>query len=172
MKKKSLAAGLALALTLSLMPVQAANTTYPDVARTAWYSTPIAFCQQHQLMDGVSRERFQPEAPLTRAALAESLYRLAGSPLEAAGGEDNQDEASPFADVGPDHPNFAAIRWAKHNGVVSGYEDGSFGPEDPVTREQIASLLWNQQGGQEQEPPRAPFTDLEAVSDWARTAVN
>ena len=51
-------------------------------------------------------------------------------------------------------------------------EDGSFGPEDPVTREQIASLLWNQQGGQEQEPPRAPFTDLEAVSDWARTAVN
>ena len=52
MKKRSLAAGLALALSLSLTPLQAANTTYLDVDRTVWYSTPIAFCQQHLLMDG------------------------------------------------------------------------------------------------------------------------
>ena len=54
MKKRSLAAGLALALSLSLTPIQAANTTYLDVDHTVWYSTPIAFCQQHQLMDGPS----------------------------------------------------------------------------------------------------------------------
>ena len=52
---------------------------------------------------------------------------------------------------GEDHPNLAAIRWAKENGVVSGYEDGTFGPEAPITREQIAALLWNQQGGSQRE---------------------
>ena len=66
MNKRSLAAGLTLALTLSLTPVQAANTTYLDVGRGAWYATPIAFCQQHQLMDGASSSSFEPEAPLTR----------------------------------------------------------------------------------------------------------
>ena len=138
MNKRSLAAGLTLALTLSLTPVQAANTTYLDVGRGAWYATPIAFCQQHQLMDGASSSSFEPEAPLTRAALAESLYRLAGSPLEAAGAEDNQEEESPFTDVDVTHPSFAAIRWARNSGVVSGYPDGTFRPDASITREEIA----------------------------------
>lgn len=170
MKKRSLAAGLALALTLSLTPVQAANTTYVDVDRNAWYATPIAFCQQHLLMDGVSGSSFQPEEPLTRAALAEALYRLEGSPLEAAGEEDNQDETSPFPDVDVSHPNFAAIRWAKNNGVVSGYEDGTFRPDASITREEIAVLLWTNQEQQE-AAAQAPYLDREEVSDWALPAV-
>ncbi len=170
MKKRSLAAGLALALTLSLTPVRAANTTYLDVDRQIWYSTPIAFCQQHLLMDGVSGSSFQPEEPLTRAVLAEALYRLAGSPLEAAGEEDEQEEVSPFTDVDADHPSFAAIRWAKANGVVSGYPDGTFRPEDSITREEIAVLLWTNQ--EQQEPvPQAPYTDREEISDWALPGV-
>ena len=93
MKKRSLAAGLALALSLSLTPLQAANTTYLDVDRTVWYSTPIAFCQQHLLMDGPSQRSFAPEEPLTRAVLAEALYRLEGSPaLE-------ESDELPFTDV-------------------------------------------------------------------------
>ena len=170
MKKQSLAASLALALTLSLTPVQAANTTYVDVARNAWYATPIAFCQQHLLMDGVSREDFAPEEPLTRAALAESLYRLSGSPLEAAGEEDNQDEELPFTDVALDHPNFAAIRWAKKNGVVNGYPDGTFRPDASITREEIAVLLWS---NREQQAPagEAPYTDRAEIGEWALTAV-
>ena len=172
MKKRSLTAGLAaLALTLSLTPVWAANTTYLDVDRAAWYSTPIAFCQQHQLMDGAAKDAFKPEEPLTRAALAESLYRLAGSPAPAEPSEQQGEEPPFFSDVGEGHPNLPAIRWAKENGVVSGYEDGSFGPEDPVTREQIAALLWNQQGGPQRDI-EAPFTDREAISEWAKTAVN
>lgn len=186
---RALTAGLAtLALTaaLALTPAQAAKTTYNDVDEDIWYFTSVAFCQQHQLMDGLSSRTFDPDGPMTRAALAEALYRLAGSPAPEAPQPEAQEEnvqeettpqeeapkeEQPFLDVGMDHPNLNAIRWAKANGVVSGYEDGSFGPEDPITREQIAALLWNQQ---EQREARAPasFIDQADISDWARGAVN
>ena len=158
-------AGLtALALTLSAAPVRAAKTTYQDVDEGAWYAASVAFCQQHELMEGASSGSFEPDGLLTRGVLAEALYRLAGSP--APEGE----EEAPFTDVGAEHPNVAAIRWAKAGGVVSGYEDGSFGPEDPITREQIAALLWNDRG-REEPGAAAPYTDRAEVSDWAAGAV-
>ena len=158
-------AGLtALALTLSAAPVRAAKTTYQDVDEGAWYAASVAFCQQHELMEGASSGSFEPDGLLTRGVLAEALYRLAGSP--APEGE----EEAPFTDVGAEHPNVAAIRWAKASGVVSGYEDGSFGPEDPITREQIAALLWNDRG-REEPGEAAPYTDRAEVSDWAAGAV-
>ena len=158
-------AGLtALALTLSAAPVRAAKTTYQDVDEGAWYAAAVAFCQQHELMEGASSGSFEPDGLLTRGVLAEALYRLAGSP--APEGE----EEAPFTDVGAEHPNVAAIRWAKASGVVSGYEDGSFGPEDPITREQIAALLWNDRG-REEPGAAAPYTDRAEVSDWAAGAV-
>ena len=158
-------AGLtALALTLSAAPVRAAKTTYQDVDEGAWYAASVAFCQQHELMEGASSGSFEPDGLLTRGTLAEALYRLAGSP--APEGE----EEAPFTDVGAEHPNVAAIRWAKASGVVSGYEDGSFGPEDPITREQIAALLWNDRG-REEPGASAPYTDRAEVSDWAAGAV-
>lgn len=187
---KSFTAGLtALALTASLIPAGAVNTTYADVDNGAWYAAPVAFCQQHELMDGLSNAAFSPDALMTRAVLAEALYRLAGSPAqvvpedsnsqdipkdEQTQGEPPQDEQpqgeQPFPDVGMNHPNLNAIRWAKANGVVNGYEDGTFGPEDPITREQIAALLWNNQGRQEADAA-APFTDRASISDWAGEAV-
>lgn len=158
-------AGLtALALTLSAAPVRAAKTTYQDVDEGAWYAASVAFCQQHELMEGASSGSFEPDGLLTRGVLAEALYRLAGSP--APEGE----EEAPFTDVGAEHPNVAAIRWAKAGGVVSGYEDGTFGPEDPITREQIAALLWNDRG-REEPGASAPYTDRAEVSDWAAGAV-
>lgn len=158
-------AGLtALALTLSAAPVRAAKTTYQDVDEGAWYAASVAFCQQHELMEGASSGSFEPDGLLTRGTLAEALYRLAGSP--APEGE----EEAPFTDVGAEHPNVAAIRWAKAGGVVSGYEDGTFGPEDPITREQIAALLWNDRG-REEPGASAPYTDRAEVSDWAAGAV-
>lgn len=191
MKKKSLAAGLALALTLSLAPAQAANTTYLDVDRAVWYSTPIAFCQQHLLMDGVSSSMFQPEEPLTKAVLAEALYRLDASlpdASEEADGleendreendqeegnqkEDGQEEKPSFTDVSPDHPNAAAIRWAKDHGVISGYPDGTFHPDAPITREEIAVLLWSSRE-QPAAVSKAPHADREDVAGWALSAVD
>ena len=82
---RTLAAGLA-ALALTLTPVHAVKTTYSDVDESLWYAAPIAFCQQHQLMDGISSSVFLPSALITRAALTEALYRLEGSPAPEPGG--------------------------------------------------------------------------------------
>ena len=182
---QSLTAGLttlALTAALALTPVQAVKTTYEDVDEKTWYFTSVAFCQQHQLLDGLTGQTFDPEGLMTRAALAEALYRLAGSPAPDAPTEQESEEedvqeeplpedASPFPDVGLNHPNLNAIRWAKANGVVSGYDDGNFGPEDPINREQFAALLWNQQG-QKQPDQTAPFTDRTNISDWAAGAAD
>ena len=165
---RALTAGLttlALTLALTLTPAKATKTTYSDVNGNIWYSDSVLFCQRHALMDGLSSRTFDPDGLMTRAVLAEALYRLAGRPEPEAG------EELPFPDVGKNHPNLNAIRWAKANGVVSGYDNGDFGPEDPITREQIAALLWNQQGQQEAQAS-ASFTDQADVSDWASGAVD
>ena len=178
---RTLTAGL-MVLTLSLTPVHAVKTTYSDVDEAVWYAPPIVFCQQHELMDGISGSVFLPNALMTRATLAEALYRLEGSPAaepeneeaegqpEEAGAEDAGEDGLPFSDVPADHPNFTAICWAKESGAVGGYPDGRFGPEDPITREQIAVLLWTDQGRPEGSPA-APYSDWDAVSDWAAPAV-
>lgn len=169
--RKTLAAGLtALALTLSLTPVSANKTTYLDVNDEIWYSTPIAFCQQHGLMDGAAAGEFRPKEPLTRAALAESLYRLAGSPAPADPEEEPEEETG-FSDVTADHPNFNAITWAKESGTVSGYPDGTFRPENPITREEVAVLLWNGRGRPE-AVGSADCTDRDSISPWALEAVD
>ena len=200
---KKLTAGLiTLALTLPLVPARAAKTTYQDVDDKVWYSAPVAFCQQHELMDGVSAGEFDPDGPMTRAALAEALYRLAGSPAPegqeageadeetdqpAARKGDKAEEAdktadgtgdeveSPFPDVEADHPNLDAIRWARDSGVVAGYEDGTFGPEDPITREQLATLLFRyaQHIGRNTagRDSLTGFSDGDTVSAWAQDAM-
>ena len=192
--RKPLAAALAaLALTAGLLPAQAKTTTYLDVDDGAWYAPYIAFCQRNQLMDGITGDAFSPEAPLTRAALTEALYRLAGSPEEpqeeppeeeisqdvnqpdspgnvSEKTEPSEEPALPFSDVGADHPNLAAIRWAKENNVVGGYPDGCFGPEDPITREQLAVLLWSNRD--RPQAAQAPFTDRGDIADWSAGAVD
>ena len=164
--KKGLAAGLmALTLTASLTPAQAAATTYLDVDHKLWYASAVEFCQQHGLMDGTSYNTFEPDVLMTRATLAEALYRLAGRPALEEGAE------MPFSDVEPGHPNWNAILWALQNQVVNGYPDGTFGPEDPITREQIAALLWNAQG-QPAAPAAEAYADGADITEWAREAVN
>ena len=166
MKKRRAVAGLAgLALALSIAPVHAAVqepvSGWKDVELEDWYAMPAEFCLQHRLMDGTEGS-FQPNRRLTRAALAEALYRLEGSP-EVPEGE------SPFTDVGPDHPNLTAIRWARESGIVSGYPDGTFHPEAPITREEIAVILWGGQGKPEAGAPE--YEDGADISDWAAPAV-
>lgn len=162
---RTLAAGVtALALTAALIPAHAVKPTYLDVDANVWYANPIVFCHQHELMDGLTSDMFAPTELMTRATLAEALYRLEGRPAVEAG------EELPFSDVTAEHPNLSAILWARETGVVSGYPDGRFGPEDPITREQIAVLLWNHQN---QTPPAAavPYDDRANISGWALSAV-
>ena len=161
--KRKLAAGLtALVLAVSLIPARAAGMGYPDVPADEWYAQAVQDCQTYGLMDGTPEGTFQPSQLLTRAVVAEALYRLAGRP-------DSQGP-QPFTDVPPNHINADAIRWAYQTCVVNGYPDGTFHPEDPIRREEIAVLLWTFRG-------RAPaqdagYQDQADISAWAAPAVN
>lgn len=162
---RALAAG-ALTLTMTLS-ASAAGLPYADVSADAWYAGYITYCQSRGMIDGVSGDAFAPEQPMTRAVLAEALYRLAGSPPAIA--EEGEELVLPFADVPEDSPCADAILWAWQKGVMSGY-GAAFGPEDPITREQIAAIFWQAQGQPEVSEPTL-YADQEQISSWAVTPV-
>lgn len=163
--KKRLTALLAVALMLSisLPAAKAAGTGFTDVPEDAWYAQAAVFCRNNGLIDGTSGDTFSPDAPMTRGLLALAFYRDAGSP--AVDGMDT------FPDVPAGSPYAAAVRWAYQTGVMSGYTDGCFGPEDSLTREQIATVLWRYEGS-----PSASrgtdFADEASISAYASAAVD
>ena len=126
---------LSFALVLSLCTSAYAaveDTGFSDVAADAWYTEFVVYCRNNGLMTGTSGTTFSPDTPTTRAMMATILYRLAGSP--AVSGTDGYTDTQPgawYAD---------AVLWAGQNGVVSGYGDGLFGTNDPLTREQMATM--------------------------------
>lgn len=175
------AGALAFTLLASVPAVNAAGSAYTDVSPSAWYASPVEYCREHQLMDGMTESTFAPDQLVTRAVLAEALYRLADRPVVSLEGKDydsgngssSGDDAPaqyPFSDVAPDSPYADAILWAWQEGIVSGYNDGTFGPDDPITREQMAVIFWQAQGNK-LAMLAAPFADLKEVSRWAIDAV-
>ena len=129
-----------------------------------------AFAEAHVrdngLMSGTSETTFEPEGTMTRGMLATTLYRIAGSPsLE------NENLGYPYADVPGDAWYADGFYWARLAGVVSGYSDERFGPNDPVTREQIAVILWRDAGSPEAQAG-SPFADEGSIASWAAQAVD
>ena len=86
------------------------------------------------LMNGVDGGRFAPYGTTTRAQIATILWRLEGSPVV--------NYAMDYDDVADSDWYAEAIRWASSTGIVSGYDNGTFGPEDAITREQMAAMLY------------------------------
>lgn len=130
---------LALALCVTAAPgVYAADSleSFADLDAKAWYAPGVRFCLKNGLMNGYgNRIRiFEPDKPMTRAQLVTILYRMAGEPKTGL--------AMQYNDV-PEGSYYApAARWALAENVMSGYTAITFAPDDPVTREQIAVLLW------------------------------
>lgn len=138
------------------------DTGFADVAADSWYADAAAYCRDSGLMSGTGGTTFSPDAAMTRAMLATVLYRLAGSP--AVTGTDA------FADTADGAWYADAVLWASQNGVISGYGGGRFGTEDPVTREQLATILWRCSGTPAAEAGEN-FADESAISTWAAAAV-
>ena len=107
---------------------------FADLVPTAWYHDGVHYCIENGLMQGVSATSFLPNDSTTRAQLVTILWRLEGSP-ETAG-------AASFSDIADGAWYAQAVRWAADSGVVKGYENGSFGPDDAVTREQMVTILY------------------------------
>ena len=181
---RALTAGaLALCVLLPGPAALAAGTDLTDVAPEAWYADAVAYCADRELMDPVSSGGFDPGGLMTRAVLAEALYRLNDRPVVSLEGEDfdsgsqevdreheEEEAVYPFSDVDPEDPCADAILWAWQEGFIGGYDDGTFGPDDPITREQMAAIFWQTRGRQLAQKA-APFSDLREVSSWAINAV-
>lgn len=153
-----------LALALAAAAFAAVDDTgYSDVDADAWYAEAAAYCRENDMMDGVGDNRFDPEGSLTRAALATVLYRIAGTP--AVTGTD----AFTDTDNGKWYTN--AVLWASRQGLVGGYGNGLFGTNDPVSRQDMTTVLWRYAGSPAVEGAEN-FGDESAVSDYAAAAVD
>ena len=106
---------------------------YWDVDQTQWYHQAVDYALEKGLMNGVSGHRFSPGGRTTRAMAVTILYRMAGSPKTGS---------ARFSDVKDSAWYAGAVNWAAKAGIVSGMTADTFRPEDPVTREQLAAILY------------------------------
>ncbi len=107
--------------------------TYGDVKETDWYATAVGYVTKKKVMNGTGNNEFGPNLNTTRGMVATILYRLEGSP-EAT--------ISTFTDVEKTAYYAKAIAWAEENGIVNGYGEGKFGPNDIITREQLVAIMY------------------------------
>ena len=142
---------------------------YADLDRNAWYHDGVHYALAGGMMNGTGEGAFSPSVPASRAMLVTMLWRLEGQP---AGGK-----ALSFTDVQPDAWYAEAVRWAAAEGVAGGYSETRFGPDDSVSREQLAAIL-SRYAAYRGESGSAGGTELLGrypdngqISPWARDAM-
>lgn len=141
---------------------------FVDVSAGDWFYDAVVYVYDNGLMSGTAATTFGPNVGTTRGMIATILWRLAGSPN---GG------ANPFADVSSSDYYAEAVAWAAGEGIVGGYGNGVFGANDPITREQMALMMYRyaQYAGYETSQRSAQlssYADYASISDWAVEAVS
>ena len=139
------------------------STNFTDVEENGWYHTGVDFMVRNGFMNGVADDAFDVDGNLTRAQLVTILYRIAGEPESTA--------TNPFADVADGQWYTNAVIWAAENGIVKGVNTTTFAPNDQITREQIATILFRYAKAEKVEGKLAGFPDAEKVSDYAADAM-
>lgn len=112
---------------------EASALPFADVSYTNWYYDAVKFVYDKGIMDGVSYYRFAPDATITRGMVVTMLWRMAGEPYESSAG---------FTDVASGRYYSTAVAWAAKNGIVEGMTSSTFAPDQAITREQLASILY------------------------------
>lgn len=146
----------------------ATKVLFDDVNDTDWFAESVRFAVENGLMNGVSETEFAPNDKLTRAMLVTILYREAGEP--------ETDAEMPFGDVLTDSYYSKAVAWAYKNGIISGVSDTEFAPEENITREQIAAIIYRYAKFRGVAPEGAwaiklDYADLGEISDYAAEGV-
>ena len=142
---------------------------FNDVSVSDWFYNDVRYVYENGIMDGTSANSFAPNAPLTRAMIVTILYRMEKSPAMSG--------TSSFTDVAAGKWYAKPVAWAAANGIVNGYGSGLFGPSDPVTREQLAAILYRYTAYRKASTTvngdnLASFTDLNTVSGYALESMN
>ena len=139
---------------------------FADVPSGSWYYDDVAYVYDTGLMTGLTATAFGPNLSTTRGMIVTILYRLDGSPSASSAG---------FTDVTSGQWYTDAVNWAAANDIVAGYGNGLFGPNDTVTREQMAVILYRyaQYKGYDTSASNSlnGYTDVGGVSSWALTAM-
>ena len=164
-RKRALSLLLVLVMLLGVLPAGAAAAeVYQDVPSGHWASDYIARVAEQGLMVGTSDTTFAPEETITRAMFVTILARYAKAET------DNNAETA-FTDVPAGQYYTGAVAWAAANGIVNGTSAVTFAPNDPVTREQMAALLYRAMRFLGNKCPQDGkldvFSDASALSDWA-----
>ncbi len=142
---------------------------FTDAAPTAWYHDGVHYCVEHGLMVGTSATEFAPDMPASRAMIVVILWREEGCPVV--------NYLMPYDDVAPETWYTEAVRWATSEGIVGGYGNGHFGPDDPITREQLGVMLWRyaKNKGRSvslgEDTNILSFKDFGQISEWAVPAL-
>lgn len=139
------------------------DTGFSDVDAGAWYADAVEYVRDNGLMSGTGGSTFSPEMTTSRGQLAAILYRASGSPAVSG--------TAAFPDVLDGAYYADASKWACANGIITGYPDGSFGPDDPITRQQLATILWRY-AGSPSAPAGQDYVDEAFIADYAATAVD
>ena len=140
------------------------TSLFKDIKTSAWYYTSIKDAKDKGLVNGVSETRFAPDEMFTRAMLVTILYRASG---------DKAEPGDAFSDV-PSSAWYAdAVAWALENGIIAGDGDGMFRPNEAISRQEMAVLIYNYYAylGEETEIAELTYDDSDAIADWAAMAV-
>lgn len=142
------------------------DNPFRDVAPGAWYEEAVQYVYEAGLMQGTTGSTFSPDRTSNRGMIAAILYRLEGSPRAGT---------PPFTDVAADSYCTDAVAWAEQQGIVRGFDDGTFRPEGRITRQQLAAILfrYTEYRGADtaDRADLSRFSDSAAVADYAREAL-
>ena len=140
---------------------------FEDVPPGAWYEEAVRYAYFHNIMEGMSATTFVPGKSLTRAEAVQVLYNLEGQPVVS--------ESATFPDLVYEWYK-PAIAWAESTGVVDGYEDGTFHPDQPVTRQEFAQMLYDYAAYKDYDLTAqgdlSSFPDGDSVQEWALPAMS
>ena len=137
------------------------TTGCTDVSESAWYYDAVRFAIENGLMNGIGNNLFAPGANLSRAQLTQILYNKEGKPTVDGMGSFTDVKGAWYSD---------AVIWATERNIVSGYGNGLFGPNDNITREQLAVMLWRY-AGKPIASTNLTFSDTDQISDFAQSAI-
>ena len=143
------------------------SNPFADVQEENWFYEDVLFAYEQGILRGMSANTFAPQMASTRAQIAAIFYRMEDSPAVDGDGS--------FADVTHGAWFYDAVTWAEQNSILSGYGNGSFGANDPVTREQLAAIFYRYAQFKGLDVASTgdldAFADKNDTSDWAQTAL-
>ncbi|MCI8422138.1 MAG: S-layer homology domain-containing protein [Lawsonibacter sp.] len=160
------AAGVKVQGTFALEEGGGAPLPFIDVPQDSWFYEAVRYAYEKGIMSGSGEDIFTPDQTTSRGMIVTILYSLEGKPAAGTARFDDVSSSDWFA---------KAVAWAAANGVVSGYGDGRFGPNDPITREQLALILrgYARLQGKDvaAEADLSAFADRGEISTYALEAV-